>query len=80
MMGDEIPDLVASLVERAKISVPGTDQAAMVAMELRRLPGIDVIDPVHMRHHEYDIRFSMTSSSEMLAAIDLWLASRESAK
>lgn len=61
---NEMRDRVASLIERAKLSVPSTEQTPMVAAELRKLPGVDVIDLIRVRDHEYDIRLSRLESLE----------------
>lgn len=66
---NEMRDRVASLIERARLAVPSTEQTPMVAAGLRKLPGVDVIDLIRVRDHEYDIRLSMLESLENEVAI-----------
>lgn len=65
---EEMRDRIAAIVERAKITVPSTEQVVMVSQELRNLPGVDVVDLVNVRDHEYDIRLSRLEHLEDVVA------------
>jgi hypothetical protein len=68
MTSTDFRDRIAAIVERAKESVPSTEQVVMVSQDIRALPGVDVVDLVNVRVDEYEVRLSLLEHLERVVA------------